>query len=271
MQNFNLEYFLNATPPSENQSLGELDYLINRKPINLNLVKSGDDVYGTFVKIVPQASVIIKSLIDKSVPIIKKLKNFHNRIRPHELAIKNGLNLQYVIMSSADTPSYPSGHSAQAYLIGTVLSHFFPEHAEELMRNAEMISISRVNARVHFPSDKWNGEELGRQLANEVIIEKSGYEELPFKEYNFDPKYKIRIFGYDTPSEELKWHIDGEDRVIEVLNDSGWGFQMEGVGNEIFHLPKKINSNERIFIKEGVYHRLIKGNTKNRLILKIEI
>ena len=69
----------------------------------------------------------------------------------------------------------------------------------------------------------------------------------------------IREFSENTPSMEFVWHRDREDRVIECLHNTDWKFQLD---NEV---PKELN---KIFIKAGTYHRLIKGT--GSLTLKIK-
>ena len=64
--------------------------------------------------------------------------------------------------------------------------------------------------------------------------------------------YKIREFSQDTPSFELVWHRDKEDRYVQALDDTDWKFQLD---NE---LPQKITKN-KLFIPKETYHRLIKG------------
>lgn len=89
----------------------------------------------------------------------------------------------------------------------------------------------------------------------EIIIfnpEKSIYD-LPYTE-NIEEGYHIRTFKSTLDETELKWHYDEEDRIVVCENDTDWLFQMD---NE---LPVKINTNIPIFIPEGRYHRIIKGN-----------
>lgn len=58
---------------------------------------------------------------------------------------------------------------------------------------------------------------------------------------------------------ELKWHWDGEDRLVEPLCDTDWQFQFD---NE---LPQRIY--KEIFIPAGMIHRVIKGT--GELVVKI--
>jgi hypothetical protein len=82
---------------------------------------------------------------------------------------------------------------------------------------------------------------------------------LPFTEQTLSEKTFIRIFSQDTPEEELKWHWDEQDRIIESLTETDWQFQFDNC------LPTAINT--KIHIPTGVIHRLIKGTGE----LKIKV
>jgi membrane-associated phospholipid phosphatase len=66
------------------------------------------------------------------------------------------------------TPSYPSGHSAQAFLIGYLLSDMFPKYKEQFMKTAKDISYSRNVARCHYRTDSKFGEYLGKEMYNYI-------------------------------------------------------------------------------------------------------
>lgn len=83
--------------------------------------------------------------------------------------------------------------------------------------------------------------------------------ELPFKEEWINENQSIRTFFPDTFDEELKWHIDMEDRIIEPLNLNDWKFQFD---NQLpFNMDRKIN------IKKGEWHRIIKGTTELKMVI----
>lgn len=81
----------------------------------------------------------------------------------------------------------------------------------------------------------------------------------PFKENQLDSNIFIREFSSDTTSTELIWHKDKENRIVEVLKNENWCYQID---NE---LPKKLEG--KIFIPKETYHRVIKGN--GNLLVKI--
>lgn len=81
----------------------------------------------------------------------------------------------------------------------------------------------------------------------------------PYKEWKED-NFFIRKFTQETNSSELVWHRDLEDRWVESIHSTNWKIQLDN------NLPEIIN--KKIFIKKGVYHRLIKGT--GDLIVRIE-
>jgi hypothetical protein len=70
----------------------------------------------------------------------------------------------------------------------------------------------------------------------------------------------IRVFSSNVESEELKWHWDEEDRIIESIGKTDWKFQFDN------QLPIKIEG--KLEIKKGVWHRLIKGNNDIKIKIK---
>lgn len=79
-----------------------------------------------------------------------------------------------------------------------------------------------------------------------------GNMQLPFNEKLIGGN-KLRTFSEDVNSNELKWHFDEEDRLVEIIKSNGWRFQMD---NE---LPLVLVENQKYFIPKGTYHRIIKG------------
>jgi hypothetical protein len=82
---------------------------------------------------------------------------------------------------------------------------------------------------------------------------------LPFLEKYIEGEEFIRVFSQDSESEDMVWHRDLEDRIIESFDQTDWMIQIEN------RIPEKISNS--IEIKSGVWHRLIKGS--GDLTLKI--
>lgn len=83
----------------------------------------------------------------------------------------------------------------------------------------------------------------------------------PYIEKINERNEKLRTFTSNVNDEELKWHRDRENRLVEVIEGVNWFIQFD---NE---LPKPLIPGKQYIIPEGVYHRVIKGDSK----LKIKI
>lgn len=88
-------------------------------------------------------------------PVYLLAKNRFARIRPCDCLVTNA----YIVPS--DKFSLPSGHSAAAFLVAIILSHFFPEYIWLLLSWAAGVAISRVILGVHFPADIIIGAIIG--------------------------------------------------------------------------------------------------------------
>jgi hypothetical protein len=67
----------------------------------------------------------------------------------------------------------------------------------------------------------------------------------------------IRIFNEDVHEDELIWHCDEEDRIIESIDLTDWKIQLDN------QLPESLNN--KVFIKKETFHRLIKGSGSLKL------
>ena len=82
---------------------------------------------------------------------------------------------------------------------------------------------------------------------------------IPFDEH-IDGDTYIRQFSADVDVNELKWHFDEEDRIIESTSETDWKFQFDN------KLPHLISG--KIHIPKGEWHRIIKGT--GNLILRVK-
>ena len=156
--------------PSSNSSFDTAQEIKALKKIRLNkeYVKKYDDIESAFKKTAEEQGIqdydkgIAAKLIKESAPIILELKKYHNRPRPYEL----DKNLKHFKMKSMETPSYPSGHSVQGMLIGSVLKNKYNKSA--FMQTAKNISYSRRVARAHYLSDSKSGEDIGLKMSEHI-------------------------------------------------------------------------------------------------------
>ena len=102
--------------------------------------------------------------------LIIQLKNFYQRARPYQVAYYTEQDLVPFNSASANTPSYPSGHSAQAYFIGLVESFKYPHKEKEIKKFCTMIAKSREVMGVHYESDTDFGKTIAIALSKHPTI-----------------------------------------------------------------------------------------------------
>ena len=173
-EGFDIEKFKDQKPPSDNSFTTSQEIKeIAKIAVNKRFVKEKDDIEKSFEDLAKRKGIelekgLVKKLMNKSIPIIKKLKNFYNRPRPDVLAKKMNIKLDMMDIASAKTPAYPSGHTAQGVLIAKVLGDKYPKAKKDFDKLAKDISDSRNMAKVHYKSDSKFGEKLGNALYQHV-------------------------------------------------------------------------------------------------------
>ena len=170
-KDFDIKPFKKKKPPVDSgyTTRTEINEL-KKIPLRKDFVKKYDDIEAAFAKTAKEQGVkdydkkIATKLIKESAPVILELKKYHDRPRPYELDKK----LKAFKMKSMETPSYPSGHSVQGFLIGNYLSDKYPKSRKGFMATAKNISYSRRVARAHYKSDSKVGEELGNSMYKHI-------------------------------------------------------------------------------------------------------
>ena len=168
-KDFNIKPFKKKKPPVDSgyTTRTEINEL-KKIPLKKDFVKKYDDIEAAFKKTAKEQGIkdydkkIAAKLIKEAAPVILELKKYHDRKRPYELDKK----LSAFVMKSMKTPSYPSGHSVQGMLIGSVLKMKYGKSA--FMQTAKNISYSRRVARAHYKSDSKMGEELGNSMYKHI-------------------------------------------------------------------------------------------------------
>jgi undecaprenyl-diphosphatase len=94
------------------------------------------------------------------LPIYWVLKNSFRRRRPF-----NVVKALAPLLKPSDEFSFPSGHTAAAFMMACCVSAFFPSAVLPMYLWASLIGISRVMLRVHFLSDILAGMVLGTSVA----------------------------------------------------------------------------------------------------------
>ena len=169
-KNFDIKPFKKNKPPSDNSFDTDQEIkALKKMPLRKDFVKKYDDIEAAFKETAEKNNIkdydknIAAKLIKESAPVILELKKHHNRKRPYEL----DKDLKAVKMESMNTPSYPSGHSAQAILIALALKDKYGKE-KEFIQTAKNISDSRNIAHAHYKSDSVNGTKLGKQLYKHI-------------------------------------------------------------------------------------------------------
>ena len=174
-KDFNINSLKKMKPPGDNtfDTMQEIKAL-KKIPIDKNFVKKFDNIEQTFKNIAKKEGIkdfdnkLAGKLIQQSAPVILKLKKYFNRPRPKILAKKMNIKMNDIEMSSMKTPSYPSGHSAQSYLIALVLGKKYPKHKKAFIKAAKNISDSRNIAHAHYKSDSEFGKKIGKLMYNHI-------------------------------------------------------------------------------------------------------
>lgn len=98
------------------------------------------------------------------IPIYLVLKNTLRRQRPYQRLRLNP------IINASDKFSFPSGHTAGAFLFATITSVVVPGSALLVYCWAAAVGLSRVALGVHYPTDIGAGVLLGTGIGFAVMM-----------------------------------------------------------------------------------------------------
>ena len=143
--------------------------------------------------------------------LILALKFRFNRPRPAQLLkvlLRNEGDEAILDFETANTPSYPSGHAIQSYVVANILSELNPKFRRLLENIADRIAHTRIQAGVHYPSDIVIGKEIANMIDRYIKKPNEVYGlalETDFRkitrgflreEYQDDP-IKLRVIDFD--------------------------------------------------------------------------
>lgn len=103
-------------------------------------------------------------VFDDVTPTIAKLKQKYQRPRPYQLASYYKLKLFPYSTYSGHSPSYPSGHTLQAFMVLEIIGNKFPDAYEFCQKFIDDVANSRVYLGVHYPSDNEASFVIGQEL-----------------------------------------------------------------------------------------------------------
>ena len=132
------------------------------------------DIVGLFERVLTAKGVSMNTsyyskVIKDIKPTIKELKKYYGRERPPATAAAHGIDFLSDELETADSPAYPSGHTIQAHVVAGLLSDLHPELHEEITAVADIISESRIDRGVHFPTDVVYGKVIAEVLTQEIL------------------------------------------------------------------------------------------------------
>jgi hypothetical protein len=119
-----------------------------------------------------EVSDTMKQIHDDIVPLIVKLKYHYQRVRPYQLSHILSMRLYPFQSETANSPSYPSGHSIQAKLYADVLGNKYPKYYKQLQALSDDIAESRLAMGLHYPSDILFGEYVCEVVLNHPEFKK---------------------------------------------------------------------------------------------------
>lgn len=109
----------------------------------------------------PMTDAFFERLLTDEKRIVAEAKAHFARPRPFEV----DTNLSPLVFPKK-TPSYPSGHTAFAYVTAIVLAAMVPEKATPIFNRAATYGYNRVVAGAHFPTDIEAGRIAGTVIAS---------------------------------------------------------------------------------------------------------
>jgi hypothetical protein len=154
-------------------SEGNESYLARYKSYDRSLLQN---IVTTFQEKEIDVEELCKNIIDDVQPLIAKLKYHFQRPRPSQVAQYYKLKLFPYSSFSSNTPSYPSGHTLQAYVILNVIGDKYPNEYQFCKEMINDIAYSRIYLGLHFATDNDFAKFVGQEI---------------LKNPNFTKKYEI--------------------------------------------------------------------------------
>lgn len=156
-----LEELNNLIKLQNKRNTNDVESIVKEKDLEFMMIHRFNMNVGEIYKIMVFMNYILH-------PIVLFIKYKNNRVRPSFLTKK----LKPCIEIPGH-PSYPSGHSMQAYMLAHILSDKYANKKEDLFRIADKIAKNRELAGVHYRSDTKFGKYLAKKLY--ILFKKDGY------------------------------------------------------------------------------------------------
>ena len=154
-------------------SEGNESYLARYKSYDRSLLQV---IITTFQEKEIDVEDLCTNIIKDVKPLLLKLKYHFQRPRPKQVAQYYKLKLFPYTSFSADTPSYPSGHTLEAYVMLNVIADKYPNEYQFCKEMINDIAYSRIYLGLHFATDN----DFAKFVGQEIV-----------KNQNFTKKYEI--------------------------------------------------------------------------------
>lgn len=146
-----------------------LDAMTNNREISKKELKTTDKKpMSMFVKYLKENDIdhdkkFLQALYQDSSLIALKLKARYDRPRPEQLGPMVGYDIKSIKTETDDTPSFPSGHTLQAWTMAYYLASKHQDHKSQFFEIAEKIEKSRIIRGAHYPSDNKESKKLAEK------------------------------------------------------------------------------------------------------------
>ena len=111
----------------------------------------------------------IETLKKSARNVGRHFKNKYMRPRPYIVAEKMGKPMKFFDTKTAHSPAYPSNHALQAKVVANYYSKIYPAHQDQLHKMADKSGEGRVNAGIHYPSDKTAGYKVADDMMEYIL------------------------------------------------------------------------------------------------------
>ena len=226
----------------------DMEKLQHDKVVELS-IKFDEDLTGMLIDTAEKCGVsnpegFVKELFEDINPIIMKLKFFYNRIRPYQLANIYKFPLNPMPTVSAQSPSYPSGHTVQSRVFSDILSFRYPDQQDMLDKFADKCSKSRCILGVHFPSDEVFGKQLSAGIVQDENFKHKYFNANKIAESVNDSKSPIKNYVNNNPGTEQFLNANQDDYGISnsIANDRGNNRQQQR--GDMYTPPLTVNEDE---------------------------
>ena len=139
----------------------------------------------------------LQDIVNQTSDTIDYFKEKFNRDRPFEI---DG-NLDVLGSKTNKTRSYPSGHSAQSFVVALYVANKLPrEHRDNLLEAAKECGMGRVKAGFHYLSDHIAGQMLGQKMFE--LMNRDDYGKAMKEYYEIGTDNYVNYLKDITPGEE---------------------------------------------------------------------